>query len=249
MFKNLKRPICFIDLETTGLSTQKDRIVEISICKIHVDGTKEIKTKLFNPEIPISPEASAIHGYTNESLKDEPVFKKLAKGLAAFIADSDLGGFRSNAYDFPLLSNEFERAGITWNWQDSNLIDSYNILVAKEPRTLGGVYTHYTGEIMENAHSAKADILATVEIFEKQVEKYELAVDNMNELALLSNYGKKMVDLSGKFTEDVDGDLVLNFGKHKGKKAKEERGFLEWMLTVPDFSDNVKGIVNKLLEA
>jgi DNA polymerase-3 subunit epsilon len=245
---NLKRSICFIDLETTGLDIDKDRIVEISICKLYPNGEKEVKTRRINPEIPISQEATDLHGITNEMVINEPTFKKVAKGLLSLIENCDIVGYNINLYDAPLLYNEFNRVDIYFDYKKVNFIDSSNIFKIKEPRTLNAAYKFYCDKDLTEAHSSNADVLATVEIFIEQLVKYDDLPKTVEGLALFSNYDKEMVDITGKFIKDEDGDLVFNFGKHKHKKAKSEPGFLKWMVEKATFSKDVNDIVYNILE-
>jgi len=246
----LKRPICFIDLETTGLDTSTDRIVEIAILKYFPDGKKEIKTRRLNPEIPISETASELHGITNEMVANEPTFKKVSKSMLALIDGCDVAGFNSNSFDFPLLYSEFLRAGLEWDYSTVQRIDIGNLFKKFEPRTLTKAYEFYCGKDLVDSHGAKADIEATLEVLEAQLEKYELP-DDLAQLAFIANYDKELVDISGKFIKDKDGDYVINFGvKHKGKKAITEPGFLEWMLGEDtSFTPDVKRIASALLES
>jgi DNA polymerase-3 subunit epsilon len=246
----LERPLCFIDLETTGLDVENDKIVEITICKIHPNGEREIKTKVFNPERPISPEATELHGHTNESVANEKPFHKYAKGMHSFIEGCDIAGYNSNTYDNPMLYFEFLRAGIEWDYKSVNLIDVCNIFKIKEPRTLAGAFKFYCDKVSENTHNSKDDILATVEVFESQLEKYELPT-NLKDLAYLSNYDKEIIDIGGKFSKDDDGDLIFNFGaKNRGKKCTSDKGYLEWMISdKATFTADVKKIASDILES
>lgn len=234
----LKKPIAFIDLETTGTDINNDRIVEISICKVNLDFSREVKTRRVNPGILIPAGASEIHGIKDEDVANEPPFRSIAKGIHAFIDGCDIGGFNSNNFDIPLLFNEFERSGIQWDYTKCNFIDVGNIYKIKEPRTLAAAVKFYTGENIENAHSAEADINATVDVFFKQLEKYDDVPTTAEELHLYCNYGKRSIDLSGWFAYADDGVTVLfNKGKHKDKKVSENLDYIEWMLRTPFPSD------------
>lgn len=243
---NLMRPLCFIDLEATGLDRENDRIVEISILKMDEEGEVTVKTRRINPEMPIPAQATEIHGITDQDVTNEPTFKRLAKGLHDFIKDCDLAGYNSNAFDFPMLYAEFRRAGIEWEYSKSSMVDVGNIFKIREPRTLEAAVKFYTGQDHENAHGAEADVRATVAVFFKQIFKYTDLPETIEELALLSNHGKPMLDLSGKFSIDVDGDVIFNFGPHRGKKAKDELSFVQWMYS-KDFPPDTKAICNNLL--
>lgn len=234
----LEKPICFFDTETTGLDVKEDRIVELSITKVDVDGSKTVKTRRFNPEVEISKEATSIHGITNEDVANEPIFKKLAKGLHAFIDGCDLVGYHCLQFDCKLLFNEFKRAGITWDYSKSNIIDAGNLFKIYEERTLAAAYEFYCGkEAGDKAHGAEFDVNMTTEVFKAQLKKYNLTKTSMEDLATLSNYGNKILDIDGKFVIDTNGDPIFTFGKNKGKKVLENEGMLNWMMG-EDFSEN-----------
>ena len=244
---NSKRPICFIDTETTGVNVESDRIIEISIVKINLDGSIEKKTKRFNPEIPIPPEATEVHGITDADVANELPFKKFAKGILNFITDCDLAGYYSNTFDLPLLNSEFSRAGVEFDYENINLYDMCTIYFRNETRTLKDAYKYYCDKELEGAHQSENDILASIEIFEKQLDMYPDLPKEGDKLNLYCNYDKPRVDLAGKFSYDDGGDIIFNFGKHKGEKAKTQKGFLEWMINKAKFSADVVAIVNKLL--
>lgn len=244
----IERPIIFFDLETTGVDRENDRIVEIAICKYQPDGQIETYCRRVNPEMSIPKEASDVHGIKDEDVANEPKFKQLAKGLLAMLNGCDIAGFNSNAFDIPLLFFEFNRAGLYWDYTQHRMIDVGNIFKIKEPRTLTAAVKFYLGKDLEDAHSAKADIEATVDVFLAQLEKYEDLPDTVDALALLSNFDKKIVDISGKFTYDENGVIVFNFGKHKGQPAKDFPSFLEWMITKANFSRDTQEVAYKLLE-
>lgn len=244
----LEKPILFFDLETTGVDREKDRIVEIAICKYQPSGQIETYTRRINPEIPIPKEASDVHGITNADVENEPKFRQLAKGLLAMLQGCDIAGFNSNAFDVPLLFFEFARNGHYWDYTQHRMIDVGNIFKIKEPRTLSAAVRYYLGRDLEDAHSAKADIEATVEVFLAQMEKYEDLPSTIDELALFSNFDKKIVDISGRFSYDKNGEIVFNFGKHKGQLAKDHPSFLEWMIMKADFPRDTVEIATRILE-
>ena len=229
----LTRPLAFFDLETTGLNIATDRIVEISVVKIMPNGDKEIKTKLINPTIPISAESIAIHGITEDKIKDKATFKEVANEINDFIKDCDLAGFNSNRFDIPLLAEEFLRAGIDFNVADRKLVDVQNIFHKMEQRTLVAAYKFYCSKDLTNAHSAEADTTATYEILEAQIEKYS---DLKADTDFLSEFSQmtKNADLLGRFVYDENNIIVFNFGKHKGKAVTEvlekEPGYYSWMM-------------------
>ena len=170
---NLKRPLAFFDLEATGVNIGIDRIVEISIIKLHPDGLEEVRTWRVHPDMPIPLESSLIHGIYDEHIKDEPVFKHIAESVAEFLADSDLAGFNSNKFDIPMLMEEFLRAGVKFDLDNRHFVDVQNIFHQMEQRTLKAAYQFYCDKQIINAHSAEADTRATMEVLLAQIAKYE----------------------------------------------------------------------------
>lgn len=250
----LKNSIAFFDLEATGINVSTDRIVEISIVKIHPDGGQEILTRRINPEIPIPLESSLIHGIYDADVKNEPSFKDLAKQFHQFFGQSDLAGFNVLKYDIPLLVEEFLRAGIDFDLEKKNLLDAQKIFHLMEKRNLTSAYKFYCGRKLENAHSAEADTLATLDVFKAQVERYmgqEVEDLQGNKMGVFENdmrkihdlVNERMVDLAGRFVFNKDGQEIFNFGKHKGKSIeqvfKEEPGYYDWMMK-GDFSLDTK---------
>ncbi|WP_144602338.1 3'-5' exonuclease [Algoriphagus algorifonticola] len=242
---NLKNSIAFFDLEATGTNVGTDRIVEISIVKVHPNGGQDIYTKIVNPGIPIPLESSLIHGIYDKDVKGEPSFKELAKDIHQFIGHSDLAGFNVLKYDIPLLVEEFLRAGIDFDLEKRNLLDAQKIFHLMEKRNLTAAYKFYCGRKLENAHSAEADTLATLDVFRAQVERYageEVEDLQGNKLGVFENdmkkihdlVNEKMVDLAGRFIFNSEGVEIFNFGKHKGKTIeqvlKEEPGYYDWMI-------------------
>lgn len=247
----IKRPIVFADFETTGADTEVDRIVEYSFCKLFPDGTREVKSGRLNPEIPISPGATKVHGITNQDVLDKPTFKRYANGILDFIKDCDLAGFRSNAFDFPLLYNEFLRVGISWDWKQHLMIDVGVIFTVKEPRTLAAAVRFYCKEELEGAHGAEADILATCNVLQAMLTHYSDLPDTLEGLATLSNYDRPRLDMAGKFTMDEDGRTVLfNFGQHKGKPALKEYDYLRWMAynEKAKFNEDTRNFAKELIK-
>lgn len=232
---NLERPLVFLDIEATGLSTETDRIVELAMCKIMPDETRILKCYRYNPEMPIPPAATEIHGISDDDVKDKPFFHQHAKAISKFISGCDLAGFNSNRFDIPMLYAELSRSQIFLDYQSINLVDVGNIFKIKEPRTLEAAVQFYCGKPLENAHSAEADILGAVDVLMGQLEKYPDLPQNMQELALFSNYGAKILDLQGKFTYNEKGQIILNFGKYKGEPAADHLDFLEWMVHKANF--------------
>jgi DNA polymerase-3 subunit epsilon len=229
----LTKPLAFFDLETTGLNIATDRIIEISIVKVLPNGDKDIKTKLINPTIPISKEASEIHGISDEDVKDKATFKEVANELHQFIEACDLAGYNSNRFDIPLLAEEFLRVDIDFDISKRNVIDVQNIFHKMEKRTLAAAYQFYCNKELTNAHSAEADTTATFEILDAQVAKYDEIENNAKFLGEFSQMTKN-VDLLGRIVYNKDGIEVFNFGKHKGKPVVEildkEPGYYSWMM-------------------
>jgi DNA polymerase-3 subunit epsilon len=246
----LSRPLVFFDLETTGINIAKDRIVEISLLKVYPNGNKEMITKRVNPQIPIPLEASKVHGIYNEDVENEPTFAELAGEIYEFIKDCDLAGYNSNNFDIPLLAEEFLRAGVEADFSTIKKIDVQVLFHKKEPRNLAAAYKFYCDKDLENAHSAQADVTATYEILNKQVEIYE---DIQPEVDFLEKYTmhKKKADLSGRLIFNSKGEIVFNFGKHKGKPVAEvlrkEPSYYAWMMQ-GDFPQYTKKVLQKIKE-
>ena len=244
----LSRPIAFFDLETTGINVATDRIVEISIYKIMPNGDKEIKTKKINPTIPIPIESSAVHGITDADVADAPTFAAVAKDLAKFIEGCDLAGYNSNKFDVPLLAEEFLRADVDFDISKRNLVDVQNIFHKMEQRTLSAAYHFYCKKDLTNAHSAEADTIATYEILEAQLDKYQ---DLQNDVKFLADFSQRSVnaDLIGRIIFDENGVEVFNFGKHKGKSVEKvleiEPGYYSWMRT-GDFPVYTKKVLTNI---
>ncbi len=251
---NLKNPLAFFDLETTGINISKDRIVEISILKIMPNGEEEKKTELVNPGIPIPHETSMIHGIYDEDIKDKPYFKDLARVLVKFLEGCDLAGFNILRFDVPLLVEEFLRTDINFDVSKRKLIDAQKIFHLMEKRNLSAAYKFYCKKTLENAHSAEADTFATYEILKKQIEIYDgQEAEDMkgNKLGVIQNDMEavhkitlqNMVDLAGRMIYNEKGEEVFNFGKHKGKKVLDvlakEPMYYNW-IQKNDFSLDTK---------
>ncbi len=229
----LSRPIAFIDLETTGVDLCNDRIVEIAIVKLQTDGSRQTKTLLINPGMPIPAESSAIHGITDDKVKDKPGFKEVANVIKQFLDNCDLGGYNSNRFDIPLLMEEFLRAGIDVDLTDRKMIDAQHIFYQMEPRTLTAAYKFFCQKELENAHSAEVDILATIEVLESQVMKYEKLGRTVE--SILGCIGEdKIVDYARRFSFNDKGEEVFNFGKYKGRSIlgtlETEPQYYDWMM-------------------
>jgi len=242
---NLKNPLVFLDLETTGINVATDRIVEIALLKIYPDGREEEKQQLINPGIPIPAESSAIHGITDEDVKDAPSFKEVAKIYAKFIEGCDLAGFNSSRFDIPLLTEEFLRVGLDLDLKKHKFVDVQVIYHRMERRTLSAAYKFYLAKELDNAHSAMADTRATYEVLKAQLDRYDgIEVDESgkktvpvkNNIEALSGFSSfdKCVDFAGRIVYDGNNVEVFNFGKHKGKSVekvlREEPGYFSWMM-------------------
>jgi DNA polymerase-3 subunit epsilon len=244
----LNKPICFFDLETTGINISQDRIVEISILKVFPNGTEESKTWLVNPEMEIPKEVIAIHGITNEKVANEPTFKKLAKDVYNMIKDSDLGGFNSNRFDIPLLAEEMLRAEVDFDMKNCVSVDVQTIFHKMEQRTLSAAYKFYCDEILEGAHGAEADAKATYEVLKAQLDKYDTLENDTSFLAEFSSR-KKFADLAGFITYNKNNEECFSFGKHKGKLVTEvlekEPGYFGWLLNA-DFPLYTKKVLTAI---
>lgn len=245
---NLKNPIAFFDLETTGLNISKDRIVEIAILKVNVNGSEEKKCLRVNPGMPIPKESSNIHGITDEDIKDAPVFKEVAKDIAKFIEGCDLGGYNSNRFDIPLLAEEFLRADVDIDMRKRKFVDVQTIFHKMEQRTLSAAYRFYCEKELVGAHGADADTMATYEILKSQLDRYS---DLENDIASLSEFTTqvKNVDFAGFIALDKNGVEIFNFGKNKGKSVEkvltEQPGYYAWIMNA-DFPLYTKKVLTEL---
>lgn len=243
---NLKRPLAFFDLETTGTNLGIDRIVEISVIKLNPDGSENVKTWRVNPDMIIPLESSLVHGIYNEDIKNEPLFKEISKDVASFIGEADLAGFNSNKFDIPMLMEEFLRAGEVFDLKGRYFVDVQNIFHQMEQRTLKAAYQFYCGKQIVNAHSAEADARATMEVLQAQIERYQnVAYEDkkginsypiVNDIEALHNFTNlnKTVDFAGRMVYDDKGQEIFNFGKHKGKAVEDvlriEPSYFSWMM-------------------
>ncbi|MFC4632375.1 exonuclease domain-containing protein [Dokdonia ponticola] len=229
---NISRPICFFDLETTGINVAKDRIVEISILKVFPDGREEEYTQRINPTIPIPAETTAVHGITDADVADAPTFAQKASEIHNLIKDSDLAGFNSNRFDIPLLAEELLRCDIDFDMKNRNAIDVQNIFHKMEQRTLVAAYKFYCDKDLTNAHSAAADTKATYEVLKSQLARYDDLDNDMKSLADFSSR-KKLADFAGFIGYNDNGDEIFAFGKHKGKLVEtvleQEPGYYGWI--------------------
>ena len=242
---NLTRPLLFFDIESTGLNIPNDSIIELSFVKVFPDGKEEVKTWKIKPwdyekqcQRPIDPSASKVNGITNDMLVDCPTFYEVADEVADWLKDSDLAGFNSTKFDLPMLAEEFERVELggkklNVDLHSPKMVDVQNIYHTMEPRNLKAAYRFYCGgEDFDNAHTAEADTLATYAVLKGQLDKYGDALKN--DVNALSSFGnKKSIDFAGYLIQGDDGDAIINFGKFKGKKARDvyntERSYFSWI--------------------
>ena len=252
--KNLQldRPVAFIDFETTGTNPAEDRIIELTVLKIYPDGTEEFKSTRINPQIPIPPGATAIHGITDEDVTGKPIFRQYASSLRDFLRDCDIGGFGVKRFDLPILEAEFRRAGVEFSRQGRRILDAMVIYHKLEPRDLTAAYKKYCGKELAGNHASKADVQAAVEVLAAQLDMYsELPRD----IAGIHEYcypeESNWLDAEGKFIW-LEGEARLGFGRqYKGKSLKEiariDPGYIRWIANA-DFSAEVRGIAAKALE-
>jgi DNA polymerase-3 subunit epsilon len=229
----LNRPLAFIDLETTGINLSTDRIVEIAIVKLMPDHTRQVKRKLLNPEMPIPKQSSDIHGITDEMVKDAPTFRQAGNEIKQFLEQCDLGGYNSNRFDIPMLMEEFLRAGLDVDLSNRKMVDVQHIFYTMEPRTLTAAYKFFCQKDLDNAHSAEADVNATIEVLIAQMDRYEKLGNSVE--SILSAIGEdKIIDYARRFVYDDKGVEVFNFGKYKGRSVKDvlksEPQYYDWMM-------------------
>lgn len=245
---NLRKPLVVLDLETTGVNIACDRIVEFSALKVSPGGAEEWLTLRINPGIPISPEATRIHGISDADVANEPHFKDVARRIAAFIEGCDLAGFNSMKFDIPILCEEFLRVDVDFNPARHRYVDVQVIFHKKEQRTLGAALKFYCQKELENAHSAQADTAATYEILKAQLDRYPDLENDIEKLSAFSAFNNN-ADLAGRFVFNEQGEEVFNFGKHKGKPVelvlKEEPSYYSWMMN-GDFPMNTKQVLTAI---
>lgn len=245
---NLRNPLVFFDLETTGIDIVKDRIVEISMVKVMPNGQEIVKTRRINPGMPIPPESTAIHGITDEDVKDCPTFKEIAKSLAAQIEGCDLAGFNSNRFDIPMLAEEFLRAGVDIDLNRRKFVDVQTIFHKMEQRNLTAAYKFYCHKDLANAHSAEADTMATYEVLKAQLDRYPELENDVNFLSKFSAFTNN-VDFAGRMVYNEKGQEVINFGKYKGRLVEEvlksDPSYYAWIMN-GDFPLNTKKMLTEI---
>lgn len=248
MFIDIQRPLVFFDLETTGISTTNDRIIEIYLIKLMPDGSEDHKRYLINPGIPIPEQASAIHGIYDKDVEGLPTFADIARELSAYLENCDFAGFNSNRFDFPMLVEEFLRYNIDFDIENRKFVDVQRIFHVLEPRNLAAAYRFYCNKELENAHTAEADTTATFEILKAQIGKYDQLEPSLDFLHHFSGQSN-LVDLAGRIVKNEKGQEVFNFGKHKGKTVetvfKSEPSYYDWMMK-GDFPQQTKNVLTRL---
>lgn len=246
----LTRPIAFIDIESTGVNPQQDRIIEIGVIKIHLDGREEFLSSLINPNISIPPDAIKIHGITDADVMGKPHFREFAPQLLEFIKDCDLGGFAINRFDLPLLEAEFQRAGVSYSRKEKLIVDVLTIYHEFEPRNLSAAYKKYCNKELEGAHRSEVDVRATVDVFKSQLEQHEkLPKDILGLHEFCNPKGPTWIDDNGRFAW-FEGKAIINFGKNQGKTlefmSKNDPSYLQWIIN-KEFSAEVKEIANNAI--
>jgi len=246
----LDRPLVMFDIESTGVMPARDRIVELAVLKIMPDGTKQSTVRRVNPEMPIPPSASAIHGIYDADVANAPPFGIIAANLAKYLEGCDLGGYNIVGFDIPMLEAEFKRAGVPFSMEGRRVVDAYNIFCKLYPRTLGAAYKFFCGEDLVDAHSADADTAATWDVLLGQLSKHQEIPRNIEELAAFcNNADPDALDRTRRF-KWRDGEVIVNFGKNSGRKlteiAEQDPGFLRWIIR-SDFPDDVKKIASDAL--
>jgi DNA polymerase III subunit epsilon len=244
----LNRPIVFMDIESTGLNIGTDRIVELALLKVNDNGDKTVKTYRVNPEMPIPEEVTKIHGITDLDVADAPTFKMIAGEVASIIRGCDLGGYNSDKFDIPMLAEEFARVGYDIDLKENKFVDVQAIFFLKEPRNLAAAYKFYCNKDLMNAHSALADVEATWEILQSQLEKYTDLGRTVDSLASIGQ-SNKFVDFAGRIVYNDAGEEIFNFGKYKGQKVVDvfarEKSYYNWMME-GDFPAYTKKIITRL---
>ncbi|MDR1456414.1 MAG: 3'-5' exonuclease [Tannerella sp.] len=245
---NLVNPLAFFDLETTGINISKDRVVEISILKVSPDGKEESRTRRINPEMPIPPDATRIHGITDEDVKDCPTFKAVARSLAALIEGCDLAGFNSNRFDIPLLAEEFLRCDVDIDLSKRKFVDVQTIFHKMEQRTLAAAYKFYCNSDLDHAHSAENDTRATYEVLKAQLDRYPDLQNDIKSLSEFSSFTNN-VDFAGRMIYNSKKEEVINFGKYKGRLVTEvlsiDPSYYTWVMN-GDFSLNTKKLLTEI---
>lgn len=245
---NLKNPLIFFDVETTGLNVSKDKIIELSYIKVYPNGTEESNTVRINPGFPIPAESSAIHHITDEDVKDCPMFKQVARILEKVFEGCDIAGFNSNRFDIPILVEEFLNADVSINFSKRKFIDVQTIFHKMEQRTLSAAYKFYCHKELDSAHSACADTRATYEVLKAQLDMYPSLVNDVEFLSKFSSQTRN-VDFAGRIVYNDNNVEVFNFGKYKGQPVEEilkkDVGYYGWIMQ-GDFPQNTKNVITAI---
>lgn len=245
----LKRPLLFFDLETTGIDPVTSRIVQIALLQVLEDGSSREWDSLINPGIPIPPETTNIHGISDGMVAHAPSFSEIAPLLAAVFQDSDLAGYNSTRFDVPMILEEFARAHIRLDFSQHALLDAHLIFTQKEPRTLTAAYRYYCHAELLDAHSALADTHASAEVLMAQLKHYPDLPTSVNELSHYCNNGQRILDFSNRLSYNDKGEIVFNFGKYKGQVVREvfrqNDSYYSWMMQA-DFSSQVKEVIAQI---
>lgn len=244
----LSKPLCVLDLETTGLSITTDRIVEFGVLKLFPDGREVTWSSRFNPGIPIPAEATAKHGITDVDVADKPFFASLAGKIHAGLVGCDIAGFNVIAFDVPMLFEHFYNSGVIWDTTNIRMVDAGIIMKKREERTLSAAVKFYCDRTHSDAHGAISDATATRDVVLGQMERYADLGCDVEALSLASKYDDKAerVDLSGKLLRK-DGVIIFGFGKHEGRPVLEHQDYLDWMLE-KDFPAHTKLMIGKILD-
>ena len=247
---NRKNPIIFFDLDTTGVDAASDRFVEFSNLKVVPNSDGWVRTRRLNPQMPIPQEATAVHGITDEDVKDAPIFREIAKSLANYMEGCDLGGFNSNKFDVPVLVEEFLRAGVDVDFKSRKFIDVQTIFHKREKRTLEAAYKFYCDKELKDAHSAEADVAATFEVLEAQLDRYPDLEHDVEALAKESVHGERgFADYAGRIQYNDKGEEVFAFGKYKGRSVEQvfrtDSGYYAWMMS-GDFPQYTKKVITEI---
>jgi len=244
----LKNPIIFFDLETTGTNIVTDRIIEIAYHKVSPNGREETKSMRINPEMHIPESSSAIHGIYDTDVADCPTFKAVAKEIVRDIEGCDLAGYNSNRFDIPLLAEELLRADIDIDLMKRKFVDVQVVFHKMEQRTLGAAYKFYCDKDLVGAHGAEADTLATYEVLQAQLDRYPELKNDIDFLEKFTTQSNN-VDFAGRIVYDDKGEEIINFGKYKGQKVadvlKNDMGYYGWMMN-SDFSLHTKKVLTNI---
>jgi DNA polymerase III subunit epsilon len=243
---SLTRPLVFFDLETTGVDAARDRIVQFAALKINPDNSERALATLVNPQRPIPPEATAVHHISDADVADAPIFPALANEIGSFFSGCDIAGFNSNRFDLPLLVEEFARCELPFPEPGCKFIDVQTIFHKKEERTLSAAYRFYCDRTLTDAHDAGADVRATYDVFRSQLERYNDIGTTVDDVHRFCN-PEEIVDFARYLRRDTTGEVVFNFGKHKGKPVTQALDYVRWMLET-DFPQATKIVLRRLIE-